>query len=72
MSDTDTTTITLQHEITHNRVKYKPGMRVVVPKASAEDILRMDYDYQQYLNGLHTKHTYEVDSGTIAVGSGAE
>lgn len=72
MSDTDTTTITLHHEITHNMKKYKPGMRVVVPKASAEDILRMDYDYQQYLNGLQKKHVYEVDAGTMSVGSGAE
>lgn len=72
MTDTDTTTITLHNEITHNRTKYKPGQRVVVPKVSAEDILRMDHDYIQYLNGLQKKHVYEVNAGVMSVGSGAE
>ncbi len=67
-TDNETTTINLTSEVTVNGRKFMPGTNVTVPKNQAEDILRMDHDHNMYLKGLHEKHTYEVNSGTIGVG----
>jgi hypothetical protein len=64
--------INLHNPITVNGVTYPAGQGVEVPKTQADDIARMDYDHQQYKGGLNTKHTYEVDAGTMAVGGGAQ
>lgn len=72
LGSTETTTIALLNNVTINGRTFKKGPRVEVPKRQAEDILRMDHDHNQYLLGLNKKHTYEVDAGTMAVGSGAE
>lgn len=62
------TTMNLSNDITINGRTYKAGQKVAVPKAQAEDVARMDYDYQQYEKNLHIKRTSEVNAGTIAVG----
>lgn len=72
MAEQETTTVTLSNKITVNGISYGPGPSVKVPKAQADDIKRMDYEHDQYLKGLNKKHKYIVDSGTIAVGGGAE
>lgn len=68
----ETTTIDLQNDVTLNGIKYLAGKGVKVPKASAEDIKRIDEDYQQYERNLLVKRTSNVDSGTFSVGNGAE
>jgi hypothetical protein len=65
-----TQTITLHNDITVNGKTYPAGQGVSVPKAQADDIARMDYEHQKYKETLHTKRTFNVDSGTIAVGGG--
>lgn len=71
-TQSETTSINLQHKITVNGVSFGPGQGVTVPRNQADDLLRMDYEQQQYRNNLSVKNTYEVNSGTIAVGGGAE
>ena len=70
-STVQTTTMNLSTDIVVNGVKYKAGRGVTVPKAQADDLSRMDYEHQQYKDGLMKKHSYEVDAGTIAAGGGA-
>lgn len=69
MADQEITTINLSNEISVNGVKYPKGTGVKVPKAQAEDILRIDHDHTQYLLDLNKKKSYQKDAGTIAVGS---
>ena len=64
----ETTTMNLINDITVNGKKYKAGERVIVPKAQADDLARMDHEHNKYLAGLHVKHKYEVNAGTIAAG----
>lgn len=68
MSDLETTTMNLTNDVTVNGIKYRAGNNVTVPKKQADDIARMDYEHNKYLKGLHEKHTYEVNAGTIGVG----
>lgn len=68
----ETTTIDLQNDVTLNGIKYSAGTGVKVPKASAEDLKRMDEDYQQYERNLLVRRTSNVDGGTFSVGNGAE
>lgn len=68
----ETTTIDLQNDVTLNGIKYLAGTGVKVPKASAEDIKRIDEDYQQYERNLLVRRTSNVDGGTFSVGNGAE
>lgn len=72
MATTETTTINLSHDITTNGKTFKKGQGVIVPKDMADDLVRRDYEYQQYLNNLHVKRTSEVNAGSIAAGGGAE
>lgn len=72
MADLATTKINLIHDVTVNRVKYKAGANVEVPKDQADDIQRIAFEHQEYLNNLHKKRTFEVNAGTIAAGGGAE
>lgn len=73
MADTsDTIKMNLTNDITVNGVKFKAGHNVEVPKAQADDLARMDHDYNKYEKGLNQKHTYTVDAGTIAMGGGAQ
>lgn len=73
MATQETTTIAhLQNDVTINAIKYRAGKNVIVPKESADDILRMDADYQQYERDLMKKRTSNVDAGTFSVGNGAE
>jgi hypothetical protein len=72
MADSETTKINLQNDITVNGRTFKAGTNVEVPKSQADDVARMDYEHNQYKNTLHTKRTFEVDAGTIAVGGGAQ
>ena len=67
-ANNDETTINLQNDITINGRTFKAGQKVAVPKEQADDVARMDYDYQQYEKNLHIKRTSEVNAGSIAVG----
>jgi hypothetical protein len=71
-TQSETTSINLQHRVTINGKSYGPGTGITVPRNQADDLLRMDYEHQQYRNNLQTKQTYEVNAGSIAVGGGAE
>ncbi len=68
----ETTTINLQNDVIVNGKTFPAGQRVEVPKSQAEDIERIDFDHTKYQKGLSKKHTYEVNSGTFGVGSGAQ
>lgn len=60
----DTTTMNLQNNITVNGKTYPRGMRVTVPKASADDIARIDYDaVQQQMNLVKQPSTYVAPEG---------
>lgn len=72
MSDSDTTKMNLQNDITVNGQTFKAGQNVEVPKKQADDVARMDYEHQKYKSTLHTKRTYESNAGTIAAGGGTE
>lgn len=67
-TQSEVTKINLQHRLTVNAVSYGPGHNVEVPRAQADDLLRMDADHTKYLLGLQEKHVYEQDAGTMAVG----
>lgn len=67
----ETTTMNLHNDVQVNGVRYRAGQGVKVPKSQADDISRIDYDHQKYKENLMKKNTYEVDSGTMAVGGGA-
>lgn len=75
-TESTTTTIDLQNDVTivnNTGVhKYKAGKSVVVPKESADDILRINEEQNQYQRDLLVKRTSNVDSGTFSVGNGAE
>lgn len=68
--------INLLNDITISNVHmtrvFKAGQGVEVPEAMAEDIQRIDYEHQQYKDNLNKKRVFEVNAGTMAVGSGAE
>lgn len=69
----ETTTIPeLSVDVTINGNKYKAGKNVIVPKESADDILRIEKDFHQYERDLLVKRTSNVDGGTFSVGNGAE
>lgn len=68
--ESETTTINLHNDIRVNGVLYPKGQGVKVPKRSADDIARMDFEHEQYKANLHKKNTYEVNGGTIAMGGG--
>lgn len=70
-TQSESTTIRLQHKISTNGKSYGPGS-VEVPRDMADDLLRRDHEYQEYLNNLHTKRTSEVNAGTFSAGGGAE
>jgi hypothetical protein len=73
MATQETTTIPeLSNDVTINGIKYHAGKNVIVPKESADDIIRIDKDFQQYERNLLVKRTSNVDSGTFSVGNGAE
>ncbi|HEX4774760.1 MAG TPA: hypothetical protein VH234_04555 [Candidatus Saccharimonadales bacterium] len=69
MADSETTTIRLDNDIRHNSVLYPAGSKVTVPKASADDISRMDHDFNVYKDNLHKRQDVKVDAGEINVGS---
>lgn len=70
------TTMNLSNDVTITNEKgvhrFQKGQNVKVPKEMAEDVARIDYEHQQYKEGLHVKHTYEVNGGTMSVGGGTE
>lgn len=68
----DSTNMNLTNDITVNGVTYRAGQNVIVPAKQADDIARMDYEHNKYLQNLNKKNSYIVDAGNIAVGSGAE
>lgn len=69
MATQETTTIPeLSTDVTINGIKYQAGKNVIVPKESADDILRIDKDFQQYERDLMVKRTSNVDAGSFAVG----
>jgi hypothetical protein len=70
--NSETTKMNLINDITVNGITYRSGHNVEVPKKQADDLARMDHEHNQYKASLLTKHTYEVDAGTMAVGSGAQ
>lgn len=77
MSDLQkTTTINLSHPVRISNVKgdwqFPAGTNVEVPVSMADEVMRIAFEHQEYLNNLHKKRTFEQDAGTIAVGSGAE
>lgn len=76
MAASETTTINLHNDITISNTKgtfrFKKGQGVSVPKDMASDIERMDYEHEEYKRKLHEKQVYEVNSGTMSVGSGSE
>lgn len=73
MADTnETTTINLTNDITVNGRTYKAGERVVVPKASADDLARMDHEHNKYKDSLMKKRVFETNSGSIAAGGGTQ
>ena len=72
MATNEETTIELQNDVTINGIKYPAGKAVKVPKEAADDIKRIDADYQQYERNLLVKRTSNVDSGTFSVANGAE
>lgn len=71
MADQETTTVNLRHDVTVNGVTYKAGQRAVVPKNSADDIVRIDSEHQDYKDNLHKKRNFQVNSGSMSVGGGA-
>ena len=66
----ETTTMNLINDITVNGTRYKAGERIIVPKAQADDIARMDHEHNKYLATLHVRRKFEVDAGTIGAGGG--
>lgn len=73
MATQETTTIPeLSTDVTINGIKYEAGKNVIVPKESADDIIRIAKDFEQYERNLLVKRTSNVDSGTFSVGNGAE
>lgn len=58
MSEQDTTNMRLDNEITVNGVTYPSGSNVKVPKNQADDLARMDHDFNEYEKGLTKKRTY--------------
>lgn len=70
MADSDTTTIRLDNDVRVNGRLFKAGQKVVVPKDQADDISRMDFEHNQYKDGLNKKREFIQDAGTMAVGSG--
>lgn len=68
----ETTTMNLHNDVQINGKHYRAGQKVEVPKESADDIARIDYEHQKYKDNLHVKNTYEVNGGTMSVGGGAE
>jgi len=68
---TDTTTINLQNDITVNGKTFPAGEKISVPKGQADDISRMDYEHEKLKKSYHEKHVNIHNSGTFAVGSGA-
>jgi hypothetical protein len=71
MADNETISIRLDNELTVNGIKYLPGNKVVVPKEQADDLSRMDSDFNKYKDNLHRKNVYEKDAGSMSVGSGS-
>lgn len=69
MADSETTTIRLDNDITHNSVRYKAGSKVTVPKASADDISRIDAEHNAYLRDLMRRKDVTVNAGEVNVGS---
>lgn len=65
-------TINLHNDIRLNGVVYRAGQKVEVPKDSADDIARIDFEHQQYKDTLHRKREVTTNSGTIAMGGGAQ
>lgn len=63
-------TVHLDHDISVNGVKYTAG-RQEVPSAVAEDLERMNRDYNNQLLNLHKKNVYERNMGSLAAGTGA-
>jgi hypothetical protein len=72
MADNETTKMNITNPITINGVKFPAGTNVTVPKNQADDIARMDYDHNKYLQTLHVKRKFEVNAGSIGAGGGAE
>ncbi len=75
MADTITTptaskTVVLEHDIRVNGVLYNAG-RQDVPKEVAEDLERINRDYNQQLINLHKKNVFERNMGSMAAGSGS-
>jgi hypothetical protein len=69
MATQETTTIPeLTTDVTINGIKYQAGKNVIVPKESADDIIRINKDFQQYERDLMVKRTSNVDAGSFAVG----
>ena len=66
------TTINLHNDVTVNGKKFSAGQKVEVPKAQADDIARIDYEHEQYKSTLNRKREFTVNSGTIAMGGGAQ
>lgn len=70
MADSETTTIRLDNDITVNNQTFKAGAKVEVPKNQADDLSRMDHEYNVYKDNLNKKQTFQTKVGsTIVVGS---
>ena len=66
------TTINLHNDITVNGKRYPAGQKVEVPKNQADDIARIDFEHEKYKSTLHSKREVTTNSGTIAMGGGAQ
>jgi hypothetical protein len=67
-----TTKMRLSNDLTVNGIKFKAGNSVEVPKRQAADLERMDFEHNEYLKNLNKRRNFEVNAGTIGMGSGAQ
>lgn len=55
-----------------NTWKFPKGENIEVPAELADEVRRINRDHVNYKLNLQKKNVFEVNSGTIAVGGGAE
>jgi len=71
-TQSESTSINLQHDITVTNEtgvhRFKAGQNIQVPRAQADDLLRMDHEKSEYERNLHVKRTSQSNMGSMAVG----
>lgn len=72
-TQSESTSINLQNDITVTNAQgqprvFKAGQAIEVPRAQAEDLLRMDHEANEYQRNLHTKRTSQTNMGSMSVG----